>query len=407
MLSTPLRAALLVLAAVSPVAAQPARPHWANAPAPPMGWNSWDCFGTTLTEQQAKAQADAMAEKLLPFGWNVLTVDIQWYEPESRGHDYKEGAPLAMDGYSRLIPAERKFPSSAGGAGFRPLADYVHGKGLKFGIHIMRGIPRQAVRANAPILGSAATAAEIANQSSTCRWNPDMYGVDMSKPGAQAYYDSLFELYASWGVDFVKVDDIARPYDDVQKAEIEAIRRAIDGCGRPMVLSLSPGDTPLEAGDHVRNHANMWRISDDFWDQWKPLAEMFGRLERWTEHRRPGAWPDADMLPFGVIRFKEQSRFTRDEQRLCMTLWCIARSPLIMGGDLTQLDEFTLGLMTNPEVLAVNQQSSNNRQVFSREGLIAWTAEAPAGKGTYAALFNTLGGPVTATVTAGELGLSG
>ncbi|MDR1011630.1 MAG: glycoside hydrolase family 27 protein, partial [Opitutaceae bacterium] len=337
-------------AAASPPAVRqsaPPQPFHAWAKTPPMGWNSWDCFGTTITEEQARAQAGAQAEKLKPFGWDILTVDIQWYEPNSKGHDYKPGASLAMDTHSRLIPAPNRFPSSAGGAGFKPLADYIHAKGLRFGIHIMRGIPRQAVRANTPILGTTARAADIADQSSICKWNPDMFGVDMSKPGAQAYYDSLFKLYASWGVDFVKVDDIARPYDATQQAEIEAIRKAITASGRPIVLSLSPGDTPLARGAHVMTHANLWRISDDFWDNWKLLLEMFPRVDKWTPYRTEGAWPDADMLPFGIIRFDKPTRFTRDEQILCMTLWCIARSPLILGADMTKLDAFTLSLLTN------------------------------------------------------------
>jgi hypothetical protein len=356
-----------------------------------MGWNSWDCFGTTLTEAQAKAQADAMAEILKPFGWNIFTVDIQWYEPDSRGHDYKPGAPLAMDEWSRLLPAPKKFPSATNGAGFKPLADYVHAKGLKFGIHIMRGIPRQAVKQNSAVLGTSVRAADIALTNHTCAWNPDMYGVDLKKAGAQAYYDSLFALYASWGVDFVKVDDIARPYDEVQKAEIEAIRKAIDKSGRPMVLSLSPGDTPLQRGEHVGQHANMWRISDDFWDRWQPLYEMFGRLDKWTKYRHEGAWPDADMLPFGIVEFTRPTRFTRDEQFLCMTLWCMARSPLILGADLTKLDRFTTELLTNPEVLAVNQASRSNRQ-WSRQGdLVVWTAEIPGSMDRYVALFNAQG----------------
>lgn len=364
-------------------------PHWRMALTPPMGWNSWDCFGTTLTEAQAKAQARAMAEWLRPAGWTYFTVDIQWYEPHSRGHDYREGAPLEMDDYSRLLPAVTKFPSAAGGVGFKALADDVHGLGLKFGIHMMRGIPRQAVRRNTAILGTTARAADIANPASTCAWNPDMYGVDMKRPGAQAYYDSLFQLYADWGVDFVKVDDIARPYDAGQQAEIEAIRRAIDRNGRPIVLSLSPGDTPLERGDHVRRHANLWRVSDDFWDRWTPLAEMFGRLDRWTRYRAPGAWPDADMLPFGIIEFNRPTRFTQSEQTLCMTLWCIARSPLILGADLTRLDSFTLELLTNSEVLAVNQASTNNRQLSRTNNLIVWAADAIGGRDRYVALFNT------------------
>ena len=365
--------------------------HWNFAPTPPMGWNSWDCFGTTLTEAQARAQADAMSARLKPFGWRSFTVDIQWYEPAARGHVYKESAPLAMDEFSRLLPAPQKFPSATNGAGFRPLADYVHSRGLQFGIHIMRGIPRQAVKRNTPILGATARAADIALTNHTCAWNPDMYGVDMSRPGAQVYYDSLFALYASWGVDFVKVDDIARDYDDVQKAEIEAIRRAIDKSGRPMVLSLSPGDTPLQRGEHVMRHANMWRVSDDFWDRWQPLYEMFVRLEKWTPYRREGAWPDADMLPFGIVEFNRPTRFTKDEQTLCMTLWCIAKSPLILGGDMTKLDPFTLGLLTNPEVLAVNQSSTDNRQLRREDDLVVWTARAPGSRDKYVALFNAQG----------------
>ncbi|HSI87318.1 MAG: glycoside hydrolase family 27 protein [Candidatus Methylacidiphilales bacterium] len=377
-----------LLASASAIAQVP-REHHKLAPTPPMGWNSWDCFGTSINEEQCKAQADAMEQKLKPFGWQYFVVDIQWYEPNAKGHGYKAGAPLEVDEFSRLVPATKKFPSAAGGQGFKPLADYVHGKGFKFGIHIMRGIARQAVNKNTPVLGTTVRAADIANTRSTCKWNPDMYGVDMSKPGAQEYYDSLFALYASWGVDFVKVDDIARPYDETQMAEIEAIRKAIDKTGRPMILSLSPGDTPIERGVHVSAHANMWRISDDFWDKWKPLKEMFHRLDKWTEFRSAGAWPDADMLPFGIIEFKRKTRFTPDEQILCMTLWSIARSPLILGADMTQLDDFTLSLLTNTEVLAVNQASTNNRQLFNKGGLIAWVADIPGSEDKYVGFFNT------------------
>ncbi len=362
--------------------------YWEFAPTPPLGWNSWDYFGTTITEEQARAQIDAMAAELKPAGYDIFTVDIQWYEPTAKGHDYKEGAPLEMDAYSRLQPALRKFPSAAAGAGFKPLADYAHGKGLRFGIHIMRGIARQAVRANTAILGTTARAPDIANTQSTCAWNPDMYGVDLTKPGAQEYYDSLFALYASWGVDYVKVDDIARPYDEGQRREIEAIRHAIDQTGRPIVLSLSPGDTPIERGEHVMRHANLWRISDDFWDRWAPLYGMFGRLEQWTRYRTAGAWPDADMLPFGLLEFGRPTRFTQDEQTTCMTLWCIARSPLICGGDLTRLDPFTRRLLTNPEVLAVNQHSTNNHQLARHDDLIVWVADVPGSRDRYVALFN-------------------
>lgn len=362
--------------------------HLEFAPAPPLGWNSWDHFGTTITEDQAKRQADAMAKTLRNAGYEYFVVDIQWYEPNSEGHVYKEGALLQMDENSRLLPAINKFPSSKNGQGFKPLADYVHSKNLKFGIHIMRGISRQAVKMNTAILGTKLKAADIANINSTCMWNPDMYGVDMNKPGAQAYYDSLFQLYASWGVDFIKVDDIARPYDETQKAEIEAIRKAIDKTGRNIVLSLSPGDTPITRAEHVVQHANMWRISNDFWDRWPPVYGMFERLEKWTKYRTKGAWPDADMLPFGIVEFNRPTHFTKDEQRVVMTLWSIARSPLIFGGDMTRMDDFTKSLLTNSEILAVNQSSENNRQFSRNKDLIVWTADVPNSKDKYVAFFN-------------------
>lgn len=351
---------------------------WSSKPI--MGWNSWDCFGTTVTEAQTLEQAEVMARRLKTFGWKLVTVDIQWYEPNSKGYDYRPGAELTMDDYGRLLPAPNKFPS-----GFTDLASKVHGKGLLFGIHMMRGIPRQAVEANVPILGTSVHARDIADRTSTCPWNPDMYGVDMSKPGAQAYYDSVFAQAAKWGIDFVKVDDLSRPY---HQAEIEAIRKAIDKTGRKIVFSTSPGETPLSAGPHVQDHANMWRISDDFWDSWPALWEQFKRLNDWTPYRKPGAFPDADMLPLGVVQLGRKTNFTPDESRTLMTLWSIARSPLIFGGDLTKLDDPTLALITNPEVLKVNQESAANRQLRRENELIVWVADVPNSRDKYVALFN-------------------
>jgi alpha-galactosidase len=362
--------------------------YWKFAPMPPLGWNSWDIFGTTVTEQQIKEQADAMAKYLLPSGYKYLTVDIQWYEPNSRSHYYNPDAVLTLDEYGRLTPGLKKFPSAADGKGFKPLADYVHSKGLKFGIHIMRGIPRQAVEKNTPVFGTNVRARDIAITSSTCPWNPDMFGVDATKPEGQAYYNSIFQMYADWGVDFVKVDDISRPYNDVQKAEIEAIRKAIDKTGRPMVLSLSPGATPVTAGEHVMNHANMWRITDDFWDRWGLLLAMFERLDVWTQYRGTGHFPDADMLPIGIIDFDRTTNFTRNEQYTLMSLWAIGRSPLIFGGDMTRLDDFTREMLTNPEMLKVNQKSTNNHQVYRKKNLIAWAADVPGSNDKYVALFN-------------------
>jgi hypothetical protein len=380
----PLFALLLSLAAgtVSSLAAD----FYSWALRPPMGWNSWDNFATAITETQTLQQAEYMAAHLKSFGWEYIVVDIQWYEPGAVSHAYRKNPVLVMDEFGRLLPAPNRFPSSSRSAGFKPLSDTMHRLGLKLGLHLMRGIPRQAVEKNLPIKGTQFCAADVADKTSTCAWNGDMYGVDMNKPGAQEYYNSVFELFASWGVDYVKVDDIARPYHD---REIEAIRTAIDRTGRPIVLSLSPGETRLSAADHVKAHANLWRISDDFWDAWPLLHEQFGRLDKWTPHRGPGAWPDADMLPLGIIDMgKRPTHFTHDEQFTLMTLWSIARSPLMHGGDLTRTDPFTLSLLTNDEVLAVNQAGINNRRLFDHDDLIAWVADVPGCADRYLALFN-------------------
>jgi hypothetical protein len=354
-----------------------------------MGWNSWNSFATTINEAQALQTARIMAEKLLPFGYNIFTIDIQWYEPGASSYTYSSNPEPTLDGWGRLLPAPNRFPSSARGKGFAPLAGEVHRLGLKFGIHLMRGIPRLAVKRNLPVFGSRYHAQDIADTNSICPWNPDMYGVDMRKPGAQAYYDSVFRLYASWGVDFVKMDDMSRPYD-AHAPEIEAAHKAIAASGRPIILSLSPGETPVPRADHVRRYAQMWRISDDFWDEWPLLEAQFTRLENWNEHRRPGGWPDADMLPLGRLALgARDTKFTPNEQRTLMTLWSIARSPLIMGGDLRHLDAATLALLTNREVLAVNQASTDNQPHFVEDGMRVWTARPADGPGHYLALFNT------------------
>ena len=186
----------------------------------------------------------------------------------------------------------------------------------------------------------------------------------------------------------LKCDDISRPYDDIQKAEIEALRKAIDKTGRPIILSLSPGATPVKEGGHVMNNANMWRITDDFWDAGDCYSAMFERLDAWTPFRGPGHFPDADMLPIGVIEFTRPTNFTKNEQYTLMSLWAIGRSPLIFGGDMTKLDNFTKQMLINPEMLKVNQRSTNNHQVSRDKNLVVWAADVPNSKDKYVALFN-------------------
>ncbi len=380
-------------------------------PTPPMGWNSWDSYGTAVTEPEVKANADYMARRLARYGWQYIVVDIQWYEPQAKAHGYREGARLILDNYGRLLPATNRFPSASGGSGFKPLADYIHSKGLKFGIHIMRGIPRQAVGSNLPVLGAQVRARDVADKQSTCAWNSDMYGVDMSKPGGQAYYDSIVALYAKWGVDYIKADDMSRPF---HVDEIAALSRAVKKSGRPIVLSLSPGPADVARAKEYQSYAQLWRISDDFWDRWEDLKRQFDLCRRWSSYTGPNSWPDADMLPLGRIGIRaergqdRQTNFTKDEQVTLMTLWSIFRSPLMFGGDLPSNDAFTLSLVTNEEVLAVNQRSAGNHELFSRGNEIAWVADVPGTKDKYLAVFNLDDGSAgEIKIEWRELGLNG
>lgn len=359
-----------------------------------MGWNSWDCYGAAVTEDIVRKNAEFMAKNLKQYGWEYVVVDIQWSAPNAKSHEYDPFTELCMDEYSRLIPAENRFPSSAGGKGFAPLAEYVHSLGLKFGIHIMRGIPRQAVHRNTKIKGTDKTAREIAKTASICVWNTDMYGVDPDKEGARAYYDSIFELYASWGVDFIKCDDIARELPH-EEAELVMLSESLRSCGRNMVLSLSPGAALLEKAELYKQVSDMWRITDDFWDKWELLYAMFERAEKWCTHSGAGHWPDADMLPIGPILqdydAANRTKFTENEQITMLTLWSIFRSPLMIGGEMTGFDKFTMSLLTNEEILKMHKNARHSHQVWRREingsEYILWTA-ANAEGGGYFALFN-------------------
>jgi hypothetical protein len=361
------------------------------AKTPPRGWNSWDCFGASVTEEQVKENARYMAEYMKATGWEYIVVDIQWYQPTASTHEYEPFSDVEMDAYGRLLPAPNRFPSAAGGAGFTALAEYVHNLGLKFGIHIMRGMPRMAAHKNLPIAESTFSARQVADPNSICSWNPDMYGLKCDTAGAYDYYLSIFKLYASWGVDFVKVDDIAREYPHCQK-EIELISKACRNCGRDMVLSLSPGPAPLAYAEHLKTYANMWRITDDFWDKWELLLAMFERAESWCTHAGPGHWPDADMLPVGALRQDynpdDRTNFTKEEQITMLTLWCMMRSPLIAGAHLPKNDAFTLKLLTNKAVLDIQQYSHCAHQLSRNEEEILWIAPRKDGQGTYLAMFN-------------------
>ena len=388
-----------------------------------MGWNSWDSYGLTINETQFKANVTVLAG-LRQYGWQYAVIDEGWYLANPAGRTVPERKYL-WNRNGLLLPVPNRFPSAAGGAGFKPIADWVHQQGLKFGIHILRGIPRQVVDANLPIAGTGYSARDAADISSPCPWDQGNWGIRDNAAG-QAYYDSMFELFAKWGVDFVKVDCISdHPY---RPTEIRQIAEAIKKTGRPMVLSLSPGPTQLEHAAEVARFAQMWRITNDHWDIWEPkhrpggdefpfgLKGEFDRLAEWGQYAGPGHWPDPDMLPWSWLGPSpgwgppRQSRETRAEQRTEFTLWSMARAPLILGANLTRLDPFTRSLLTNRTVINIDQHAQQSRQLDIASGpkeLRVWRADMETrSRLSYFAFFNLGDAPLHADITFSQLGLT-
>ncbi|TAP39430.1 glycoside hydrolase family 27 protein [Alteromonas sp. KUL49] len=399
---------------------------------PPLGWNSFDAWDSRINEQEYIETVDFIAEHLKPHGWEYAVIDYIWWNPAPGAHNTADnferriGHPnvrlnedgslkypeaVTMDEYGRLQPAVERFPSSANGQGFKPLADYVHSKGLKFGIHIMRGMHRHAWYENTPILGSDKSARDIAKFNDHAGWLNNMFGIDYRQEGAQAFYDSLFAQYAEWGVDYIKADDMmgtcGGEFHSYYAGEIEMMRKAIDRSGRPMVLSLSCGEAPIAWANHLEGNANLWRVSKDFWDRWKDLKRSFQLLDKWSPFIGNNTWPDADMIPFGKLSLDDRphgkervSKFTLDEQYSLMTLFSIVRSPLMIGADLTSTDMSTIEtFFKNDEVLYVNQNSEHNRQIVrvdeetDKSGktdshYAAWIASDSQSDDLFIALFN-------------------
>jgi alpha-galactosidase len=398
---------------------------WAQslAPTPPMGWNSWDAYGLTIDEAGFRSNVKVLAG-LKQYGWQYAVIDEGWYMQDPFA-DKVETRKYVWDANGNLIPVVARFPSSANGAGFKPLADWVHAQGLKFGIHIVRGIPRQVVKDNLPMAGTSFHAQDAADIAATCPWDEGNYGVS-DTPGGQAYYDGMLKLYAGWGLDFIKVDCISdHPY---RPTEIRQIAEAIRKTGRPIVLSLSPGPTSVEHAAEVAKQAQMWRITDDHWDYWEPkkesgeypfgLKDEFDRIATWAPYVKPGNWPDPDMLPEGSLTphpgsgEARPSRYTQDEQRTEFTLWAISRSPLIFGGNLTKLDDFTRSLLTNKEVLGVNQTASDSHPLTNLPPGLAsvrvWVASRSAyhNSPAFCAIFNLDDQPLTVHFTWEEIGFT-
>ena len=370
------------------------------APHPPLGWNSWDAYGLTITEPQFRDNVQVLAETLKPFGWQYAVIDEGWFLKNPHDLKVPEKVVYEIDAFGRYNPVPERFPSAivdGKNQGFRAIGDYVHAQGLKFGIHIVRGIPREALKQNLPVADSNYHAKDVADTSDPCPWDPTNWGV-RDTPAGQAWYDALLTQYAGWGVDFIKVDCISdHPY---KPTEIHMIHHAILKSGRPILLSLSPGPVSPGIAQEIIPYAQMWRISDDLWDYWKnarhaprSVHDQFELAATWAPFARAGTWPDADMLPLGYLGPEpgdgeaRQTRLTQAEQRTMFTLWAIMRSPLIIGANLTKLDDWTKSLLTNRDVLYVNQFAHDQRQVAREGNTVAWTAAGTNGV-HYLALFN-------------------
>ena len=409
---------LISVLANSPASTQSPSPSAQTTPAakvaltPPMGWNSWDAYGLTITEDQFRANVQVEANELKSLGWQYAVIDEGWFLKNPEDRPKPDLLKYQIDANGRYIPVPARFPTAIAkgslddSSSFKALGAWVHAQGLKFGIHIVRGIPRVSVDANLPVAGSTFHAKDVADTTDACPWDPTNWGVRNNAAG-QAWYDSLFSQYADWGVDLIKVDCIAsHPY---KIDEIRMIRRAIDKTGRPMVLSLSPGPTSLENAAEVAEVAQMWRISDDVWDLWskgndngnafpQSVTGQFAKAAAWAQYAKPGNWPDADMLPIGELRpvpgdgQPRTTRLTHSEQQTMLGLWAMARSPLILGANLTLLDDATLKLLSNTDLIRIDQTATRSGQVMYDGNIIAWTADLPADSpdGSIAlALFNT------------------
>lgn len=408
------------------------------AQTPPMGWNSFDSYGVYLHEEAAMANLEAFAEKLKPHGYEYYVIDAGWFgEFELRpGTIYpaeKHAKKMNFNEYGLLQPSETYFPN-----GLQPIIDRCHELGLKFGLHLMRGIPREVVRRNLPIKGTNYTAAEIADTTSICRWNDQNYGVDMSKPGAQEFYNSLINQMAEWEVDFIKYDDLV-PFPE----EIKGIAKAIENCGRPIVYSLSPGgDVDPDHVDAFKT-AHMLRVTPDIWDEQLGIDQCFASWRKWTGKEKPGFWIDMDMIPFGKLQlmnpkpegikgheskgelmkmmdagelekmellsgkgFTRWSEFTKDQMFTFITLRALSASPLMMGGDLPTLDDFSLKLITDKNVLECNQNGIMGHLVHEGDGIEIWNTPKKNSKDGWIGIFNRTDSIITVSPEKSNLGFN-
>lgn len=368
---------------------------------PPMGWNSFSSYGVYLYEETAYKNLKTMAEKYKPFGYEYFVIDNGWFgeyklRPNSIYPVEKHASDINMNEYGLIQPSKTYFPN-----GFGNLVKECHRKGLKFGLHLMRGIPRKAVRLNTPIKGTAYHARDIANLNDTCSWCQYNYGIDVSKPGAQEFYNSLINQLAEWGVDFIKMDDIV-PYPQ----EIQLVANAIKQCGRKILLSLSPGDKVLTDKMKTYENATMLRVTHDIWDDRQGIFSTMDAWKKWQTYSG-NLWIDMDLISFGQLQLMSpkssegekavalagkgktrKSELTPSEQRIFITLRSLSASPLFIGGDLPSMDDYSYRLLTNEDIIAANQNGVIGRLIDEDKNVQVWHTPCKNGKGGWIGIFN-------------------
>jgi hypothetical protein len=386
-------ALLLISLVVSVVAASAQSSQQPGAPF--LGWNSYDCYGSNIDEKHTVENLDAFIEKLKPFGYEYFVLDAGWYrhfdlKPEEIWPTDGDKAYLNIDKYGRFIPSEVLFPG-----GLKAIIDKIHNHDIKFGLHMMRGIPREAVQKNTPIMGTEYSAQDIADTTDICAWSSLMYGVDMDKPGAQEYYNSVLELLASWGIDFIKYDDIVH-----KPREINAVADAIEKTGQNIVLSISPGNDINPEYYKTYGRADMIRITRDIWDRQSDIDMTFERWEQIQPYADKGFWLDMDMIPFGHIRinypltykklkssrgYDRMDNFSYAQKKTFITQRAMAASPLFMGGALTTSPKIVFELITDGEMLACNQNGVTGKLIkrisTHAESIDVWKTNHKKNKG--------------------------
>ncbi len=388
---------------------------------PPMGWNSFDSYGVYLHEEAARKNLETMAEVYKPAGYEYFVVDNGWFGEYKLVKDTKypaekHASTINIDEYGVVHPSKTYFPH-----GLRPLIEKAHALGLKFGLHLMRGIPRRAVEKNLPIKNSRYRAADIANRESICSWCHYNYGIDMSRPGAQEYYNSVVDKFASWGVDFLKVDDVTG-----YPLEVLGYARAIAQSGRDIQLSLSPGgNTQFHYLPYYRK-ANMLRVTKDIWDRAEDINKGFNAWKKYQGVQSEGFYPDLDMIPFGRLQlmspdwledsesnvnlagygYSRMDQFTPEQKYTFLTIRALGASPLMIGGDLPTMDSFSKKLLLNAEMLRCNQNGVVGTQIYDSAEIEIWfTPERELPGNGWIGIFNRTSSQREVDITAADIGL--